>query len=322
MSSVISLVLPFFGLIFLGYACAKLARLPEEGLAWINFFVIYLALPALFFYLIARTPVEDLSNWRFVAATTASTGLIFTLSFIVGMLASRGKVPEAAIQATAGSYSNIGYMGPGVTLAVLGMGATAPTALIFCFDNALIFIAVPFLMAIGGTEKASICEIAVSVAKRIFLHPFILATIAGIAAAVTGVDVPVAADQMIQFLKNAAAPCALFAMGVTVALRPLKRMPREIPFHLFIKLILHPFLVWIMLGLAGEFDPVWVKTAVLMAALPPALSVFVIARQYESYVERASSIVLIGTVLSVVTLTAFVYALTEGLMPINPFQGW
>ena len=40
-----------------------------------------------------------------------------------------------------------------------------------------------------------------------------------------------------------------------------------------------------------------------MAALPPALNVFVLARQYDAWVEQASGSVLIGTLVSVVTLT-------------------
>jgi predicted permease len=49
--------------------------------------------------------------------------------------------------------------------------------------------------------------------------------------------------------------------------------------------------------------PLWVATAVLMASLPPALNVFVMASQYQTYVERASSTILVGTVASVVTVT-------------------
>ena len=40
---------------------------------------------------------------------------------------------------------------------------------------------------------------------------------------------PVALDRLMQFLQNAAAPCALFALGVTVALRPLTKMPWDVP---------------------------------------------------------------------------------------------
>ena len=321
MSDVLTLALPFFGLILLGYASARLVRIPEEGLAWMNFFLIYVALPALFYKLIAQTPIEQLANWRFILTTTMATYVVFAICFAVGMMVTRGNMAEATIQGVAGSYSNIGYMGPGLTLAVLGTGATVPTALIFCFDNALLFTMLPLMMALAGSERTTAGQLALGVARRVLLHPFILATIAGVIGAAVGIAPPRPIDQMLEFLKNAAAPCALFAMGVTVAMRPLKRVPREIPFILGAKLILHPVLVWLLLGLSGDFEPVWVYTAVLMAALPPALNVFVMARQYESYVERASSIVLVGTMVSVLTLTGFIALVTQGILPVDPFPG-
>jgi malonate transporter len=90
---------------------------------------------------------------------------------------------------------------------------------------------------------------------------------------------------------------------VTVALRPLKQIPWEVPVLVAVKLALHPTLVFLLLSLFGPFDEIWVDAAVLMAALPPALNVFVFARQYDAWVEQASSAVLIGTLVSVVTLT-------------------
>ena len=94
MNSVVSLALPFFGLILLGYACGRRLRYPEAGLQWMSFFIVYLALPALFFKLIAEAPFEQLNNWPFVIGTTLSTFAIFVLSFLVGMIALRGQVRE------------------------------------------------------------------------------------------------------------------------------------------------------------------------------------------------------------------------------------
>lgn len=62
MADILSLALPFFGLIALGFASGKLARIPEDGMAWLNFLVLYMALPALFFQTVSRTPVEELTN--------------------------------------------------------------------------------------------------------------------------------------------------------------------------------------------------------------------------------------------------------------------
>ena len=73
MQNVISLALPFFGLILLGFGAGKIKNLPEAGLSWMNFFVIYLALPALFFRLLSETPIEELANASYITATTFTT---------------------------------------------------------------------------------------------------------------------------------------------------------------------------------------------------------------------------------------------------------
>jgi malonate transporter and related proteins len=98
-------------------------------------------------------------------------------------------------------------------------------------------------------------------------------------------------------------------------LRPLKKMPWEIPYLAAVKLLLHPVIVFVLLSLFGAFDRVWIETAVLMAALPPALNVFVFARQYDVWVEQASSAVLVGTLLSVVTLTGTMWLVKSGSLP-------
>ena len=106
-----SLIAPFFGLIGLGIVSARLARLPEGGLAWMQFFIVYLALPCLFFRLLSGKPIDELLNWSFVAVTTLSTATAFCLSFGAGLRCGF-RLPETIMGAVAGSYSNIGYMGP------------------------------------------------------------------------------------------------------------------------------------------------------------------------------------------------------------------
>jgi malonate transporter and related proteins len=319
MADVLALALPFFGLIFLGFFCGKIRKLPEEGLAWMNFFVVYVSLPALFFKLIATTPFEQLTNWPFILSTTLCTYMAFSLSFAVGIWLTSGNIRSAAIQGALGAYSNVGYMGPGITLAALGPEASVPTALIFVFDCMLFFTIVPFMMGLGGSEKLKIWDTTKYVVRQVVTHPFNIATAVAVLAAYFKYQPPVPLDQLITFLSRAAAPCALFALGVTVALRPYEGVPRELPVHLMIKLVLHPVMVWIVLSIVGDFDRAWVFTAMLMSALPPAGNVFVMARQYDVYVQRASGGVLIGTVISVLTVTGLLMLITGNLIPHDLF---
>ena len=123
MLDVINLALPFFGLIFLGLACGKLKQIPETGLAWMNFFLIYVSLPCLFYRVLAQTPLEQLSNPRFIAATTLATGIAFALACAIGW-GFRRNISEATIAGLSGAYGNIGYMGPGLALATSGLPRT------------------------------------------------------------------------------------------------------------------------------------------------------------------------------------------------------
>jgi predicted permease len=224
------------------------------------------------------------------------------------------------MQGVAGSYSNVGYMGPPLILGAIGAAASAPVVLIFVFDNLFLFSVVPLLMSMAGVEKLSLSATIRRIVWRVVTHPFNVATAIGITASYLYVQLPQPVDQVVTWLSGAAAPCALFILGVTVALRPLRKVPGEVPALVFIKLLLHPFLVWVVLSAVGDFGQTWTYAAIVMAALPPALNIFVISTQYNVGVERASACVLLGTLASMLTLTGVLYVTTKtGLVPYDLF---
>lgn len=212
------------------------------------------ALPALFYRILAQTPLEQLTQARFLA-TTLSTFLAFALALAIAVLARRhrpGKLAEAT--------------------------------------------------------------------RRIVTNPFLVASALGALSAALHFEPPVALDRLMGFLQSSAAPCALFVLGVTVALRPFERVPWEVPALALIKLTVHPAIALVVLSMLGPFAGPWMATAVLMAALPPALNVFVMARQYDVWVTQASGSVLIGTPMSVVTLTAIMWAVKTQALPLPLFH--
>ncbi len=319
MSDVIGLVLPFFGLIFMGFLVARITRQPIEALGWMNTFIIYVALPALFFQLLAKTPFERLTEWSFIFGAVFSTYLIFSMMFVGSIVLSGGRIAESTIKGLAAAYGNIGYMGPGLALLAFGEEAAVPVALIFCFENIMHFAIAPMMMALSGDDRSSPLTLALGVLRKIVLHPFIIATAVGVAGAYFEIRPPVPIERFLEYLARAAAPCALFAMGVTLALRPLKRVPTEMAPIAVLKLVVHPLVAWVVLSWVGNFSPEWVFSAVLLAALPTATNVFVIAQQYNVWVQRASASVLITTLISVGTVTGLLYLIKSGALPPDLF---
>ncbi|RTL54635.1 MAG: AEC family transporter [Bradyrhizobiaceae bacterium] len=312
MIDVLNLALPYFGLIFIGFVCGKRKGLPESGLAWMNFFLLYISLPALFFRVLAKTPFEELNNPPFIVATTLGTATAFALALITARLTGKLSWRESSMAALAGGYGNIGYMGPGLALSLLGAKAAVPVALIFCFDNVFLFSIVPLLMVVTDGQRRALLPTVGHIVKHILLHPLIAASYCGALVAALHLQTPAAIDSMLQFLQSAAAPVALFVLGVTVALRPFTGIPWEVPGVISVKLLLHPLIAFGLLTLLGPFPPQWSATAVLLASLPPALNVFLIARQYNTWIESASAAVLLGTFLSVVTVTLAMLLIQNG----------
>jgi malonate transporter len=312
MVDILNLALPYFGLIFIGFACGKTRGLPESGLAWMNFFLLYVSLPALLFRIMSDTPFSELNNPPFLIATTLATVSAFVLAMVAGRIIGELSLRKATMAGLAGAYGNIGYMGPGLALAVLGAKAAAPTALIFCCDSIFLFTIVPLLMALTDREHPSFLHAIGLAVRQIALNPLIMSAVLGALVAAFHIPLPTALDRTLLFLQNAAAPTALFVLGVTVALRPFDRVPWEVPGVIVIKLLIHPLLVFGLMLLFGPFAQPWAATAVLMASLPPALNVFVIARQNNTWIEPASVAVLIGTFASVVTLTSVMWFIQSG----------
>jgi predicted permease len=113
MINILNLAVPYFGLIFIGYACGKAKGLPEAGLAWMNFFLLYVSLPALLFVITSKTPFAELNNPPFLIATTLGTMTAFVVALLVGHFAGGLSLREATLAGLSGAYGNIGYMGPG-----------------------------------------------------------------------------------------------------------------------------------------------------------------------------------------------------------------
>jgi malonate transporter len=181
MLAVIQLVLPLFAIILIGFVAGKLARLPIEGLAWMNFYIIYAALPALFYQLLSTTPVSQFAQVGFIVISMGSTFTIFLLVYLIAKWRKKNQ-SEATIQGLAAAYGNVGYMGVPLGLAAFGPAAAVPVALIFCFENAMHFIVAPLFMALDNGNQQTKLALIRHILVKIFTHPFIVATLAGLLA--------------------------------------------------------------------------------------------------------------------------------------------
>lgn len=292
----LGLIAPFFLYILSGVVAQMLLRHGADQQRWLDAFVFYLALPALLFQSVRMVPPGAESLVGFLTVTTTMTGMMFVIGWLIG----RGNQTkdQPAVFGLAASYSNIGYMGPALTVAVLGPAAGAPAAFVFCADVLLIFTIWPLMIGSGAGGSARLWQSM----RKVVTHPFILATVAALLFASTGWSLPAFVDTPLTGFQNAAAPAALFSLGLTLARNKGGHVEARLGACLAAKLIVHPLSVALAFMLVSGFDPIWVATAIIMGALPPAANVYVMARAEGISVALSARAVLYGTVFSAVTL--------------------
>jgi len=153
MLDVVALVLPLFSVIVIGYISGRLSSLGKDALGWLNFFILYIALPALFYKLLSTTPVEEFNNYRFFFSSLGVTFSVFLACFLIALLIRRTGIATATIQGLGAAYGNIGYLGPPLAIAAFGPEAGVPVALIFTLENIMHFTLAPLLMAFADGSK-------------------------------------------------------------------------------------------------------------------------------------------------------------------------
>lgn len=304
MLAVLSITIPFFAVIVCGYAAERFGLLGEAGRAGINSFVFYFSLPVLLFSLMATTDVSDRFDWIFVGAYLGVSLVLFaavlvTVRAVFGLSASEG-----ALAALSGVYGNVGYIGIPLVVVMFGQAQVIPVILCLVMDLIIMIPLAILLIELQGGSDARLGNVFGKTSRALLTNPIIVSIALGILASLSGVKLPAVAMDFTTLLGSAAAPCALFALGSSLVGRKIAGAVAETGFVTVVKLVVHPVAVWIAMFHVFTIDPDWAWAAVIASTMPVAATVFVLAQQYETYVARSSSAILVSTVISVVTVTA------------------
>ena len=312
LQTILNTALPFFALIFCGYGAGRFRLLSEASVAGVNAFVFYFALPAFIFNLLATSPLADVVNGPFVAAYLGTGLVVFAVAAILGRLLFKVRRSEAALQGSAAVLGNTGYMGIPLVAAAFGDRAAIPLVLGLTLEATVL---IPLTIILVEAQKgldAGWSQLLGSVAGAMVRNPIIIAIFTGVLVSAMSLGLPTPIENFTDLLGRAAGPCALFALGATLTSFPISTGIGEVSYMTFFKLLVHPAAIWFATTRLFDVDPLWASVAILGASLPVAANVFIVARQYDTYVDRTSSAILVSTAISVVTVSALLTVLPLG----------
>lgn len=301
MQVLIDVILPVFLVIGFGYVVVWQKLFPDTGVDALMKFAQQFAIPCLLFKAISSL---DLSN-GFDLRLLGSFYFGATAGFAIGIFGARLLFNRSWEDCVAigfcGLFSNTLLLGLPITERAYGADALEANYTIisvhspFCFGLAIIVM--EFIRNRGRNPLA----IGRSVLQAMFQNALVIGIALGFIVNLSGVTLPSAITESVDLISRAALPAALFALGgVLYRLRPEGDL-RIILFTVLISLVLHPLITF---GLAKQFElsNESLRSAVITAAMAPGINAYVFANMYGVAKRVAASTVLVGTVLSIVTI--------------------
>ncbi|MGD1877543.1 MAG: AEC family transporter [Kiloniellaceae bacterium] len=311
MQSILETVLPIFGLVLCGYVVGRRGWMSEEAIKGLNTFVFYFAIPALLFRAMAHGvgPID----FAIVGAYFSAVAIMLLLSLLVARLVFRTAAAERALFAMGSVFSNTVLLAIPLIFTALGDEAGKELILIITFHAVSILPVITVLIELGSGKGKGWRGLMANTVKALALNPIIVALLAGIAYGQSGLPLPAPGERFLGLLGGAAAPCALFALGASLTAFKIAGDIKETLAIVAMKLVVHPLIMAVMAFYVFDLPPLAAAVAILTAACPAGANVFIMARQYDLYLGRSASAVLISTAVSVVTLSLLLAFLKPGL---------
>ena len=317
MLDVLKVTFPFFALVLCGYLAARWRLLPLEAIGGLNSFVLYFALPAMLYEFGAGTPLHQMLDP--VAFTVyLSCALLMVAGTVKFSLNERIRWNDAAFGALVAAFPNTGFMGVPLLVALLGAAAAGPAILTIVIDLVITSSLCIALSRLDGADGHGAGNAARKALRGMALNPMPWSIALGALSSGLGVLPIQPVMATISLLAAAASPVALFTIGAVLARSQILAAASEhrpLPARDFVpvalaKLLVHPLLVFaaghaaIALGL--PLDRFALSVMVLVAALPSASNVSLLAERFDADNGRIARIILLTTALAFLTFSAAV----------------
>ncbi len=301
MTAIVDSFFPLLALILLGWFLRRRNLLGAGAARELTVFVVWLALPSLLFEAIAGASWAQLWQPQFVIAYAGAMVVTFVLTF--WCLPKAAPFADRCLDCFGATYANSGFIGIPLSQLLLGKEALIPATIATLLTAVLLFAVGIVMLELGaGSSTRPLGSIA-KAGRAVARNPLVVATVLGGLWSASGWTMPQAPHRLLELLAGAAGPCALVSIGALLA-QPAPAGKAATPLMPLVvaKLVVLPAICALLAIKVFALPPVWATTAVLLNALPTGTGPFMLAEFYGRDVARASRVMFVTTILSLVTV--------------------
>lgn len=311
---ILPLLLMLLGLISVGQLLRLLALLPPTAPDVLARVIVQVTMPALIVVILARARFESALLPALIATTLALLVALTLGALWLRLL--RADRPAQGAAGLASAFSNTAFLGlPFILARYPGSHSAATTAvLIDTVDTTILLLTlgVAFATTMASTKPTTTPRLPrfTRALASLLVRPMMLAALLGLLLAFTSTPLPTPLVAPLTRIGEATPTLAFLTIGLGLDLRSLRGQTLALTGIAFIKLILMPAVVaLILLALAVRGDVA--HAAVLQAAMPTAVLSAVIASDAGCDARLASAAAITTALLSLITLPLIASLLTS-----------
>ena len=310
--TLLEIVIPVFLLIGAGYAAVRFKALPDQMVDALVKFQITAAVPSLLFMAMYRMDLGVALHLEaqisFYSAATAS----FFLAMYISRWVWKRRPGESVVVGFCAMFPNAVMLGIPITERAFGGVALAAVFGIIAFHSLYnYFLGFVMMEAVRRDSETVLAGLRKAFVTTV-TNPLMVGILLGLAVNLVSLPVPKMAEDALDMLARAAIPVSLFALGGVLTRYRLRDEIGESLMVSCFSLIVHPLLAWILTDKIFGLPLPYVQATVVMAAMPTGINSYIFAAIYGRAVGTAANSVLIGTVLSVLTITGWLAFLNAG----------
>ena len=312
------IILPVFLLIALGFGLGRACVFTPDQIRGFGRLVLLVALPALIFNALATARMAAVFRVDYLLAYGLASLGSFGLGYVWFRRISGADAATCAVRAMGMSCSNTAFVGFPILSQVFGAAAAAgPIALNMLVENIVMLPLMLTILEASRSRHSHLGRTVATIGKGLVRTPMLIAIVLGGLFSLAGLALPAPAAKAVSLLAGASAPLALMTIGASLAGVSLHGRRAGIAVITLGKLVVHPLLVLLALQVVPIADPLF-RTAIVLLAAMPMVSIFPIMAQRSGDVETCSAALLVATVVSFATLIVVMLALGIHLPSAHP----
>ena len=165
-------------------------------------------------------------------------------------------------------------------------------------------------MEITRADGRSLSATLAIAGKSILSNALMIGVVSGLLFNLSGLTLPEVLAVPVNMIAGAAIPAALVGLGAALTRYVIREDFSEALMVSGLSLILHPLIAFLITYSLFDLPIEWVRAAVIVAAMPPGMNVYIFANMYNRAISLSASVIVIATGLSIFTISAWIWFLS------------